>query len=1057
MNITVLRKFAASARLMLTDAAAKCAAESGTYSPQEISAAACTWFIRLTALRFMEINGYLPDNVQPLADAPLTGSAAQEQAFRSQIYALLDALRPSLPELFGQNDSLADRLFPAVLLHPEGLIAHMRRDIPEAEWRGQVQTVGWLYQYYNAEPKDSAFADLKRNLKISAEALPAATQIFTPDWIVRYMAQNTLGRLWAETNGLPANADWQYYINASAQTDIIQKDIPPRSPESLRVIDPCMGAGHILVYLFDLLMQLYIACGRPAAEAVHSILTRNLYGLDIDRRAWQLACFALRMKAREYDPGALRTAPPLNLACFADAAGVRNAQLPEMLRPFAAQFAHAAVFGSLLRPAAPDTQTAQMIAALPEPSLRRRLAAMQQLSEILNLRYDAVCTNPPYMANSGMMPALADFIRREYTDYRSDLFSAFTVRCAELAKPSGLIGLLTPYVWMFIHSYEKLRRRIYSEMTLESLIQLEYSAFEEATVPVCTFVLRNSRTGKPGCYIRLTDFRGGMELQRQKVLEAIANRQCGYYYETGTDSFSGIPGCPVAYWVSPALTRAFRHPTVGMLAKPRQGLATGCNERFVRMWYEVPFDSIGFGMHSTDEAAASGKRWFPYNKGGEFRKWYGNQAYVVNWEDNGAAIRSFRNANGKLRSRPQNMQYYFRESVSWSLVSSAKASFRYKPPGQIFDVAGMSCFTDDLLCYLLGFANSQPAARLLSVLAPTINFQAGDIADLPVIVRKSEQAEIERLVRENIRLSKADWDAFEVSWDFERHPLLRGTGRLRDAFAQWAQECDARFAALKANEEALNRIFIGIYGLGAELSPAVSARDITVRRADLQREVRSLISYAVGCLFGRYSPGRGGICDTGGQNDSGNVQKVLPLTGSNDLTAQLTAFFADVFGAETCTENLRFIAEALGGTGSPCEIIRHWLRSGFYADHCKIYRRRPIYWMLSSGRNGGFQALVYAHSFGASVLGEVLSVHLPAAAAALRAEHDALTAQLRQADAAAQRRLRKKLTHCAAQRTELETYAETLRQLADSAPELNPIDGIRAKYEQFSAVFRPVK
>lgn len=1057
MNITALRKFAASARCMLTDSVAQSAAETGRFSPQEISSAACTWFIRLTALRFMEVNGWLPGHARLFADVPETASEPQELNFRIRLLSLCDTLRPALPELFAQ-DALADALYPAGLLRPDGTAARLVRDIPEADWRGQVQLVGWLYQYYNAEPKDSAFADLKRSLKISAEALPAATQIFTPDWIVRFLAQNTLGRLWTEESGLPPHADWQYYIknhtNSTARTAGDRTAAPQRRPESLRVIDPCMGAGHVLVYLFDLLMQIYTDCGYSAKDAVHAILTKNLCGLDIDRRAWQLACFAIRMKAREYDPDALCSAGPLMLCCFGDAAGECAEPFPAALRPFAEQFAHAEIFGSLLHPDAPDAQTAAEIAKLPDGPLRRRLEAMQQLADILSARYDAVCTNPPYMANSGMMPVLAGFIRKHYADYRSDLFAAFTVRCAELARPGGMIGLFTPYVWMFIHSYEKLRRRIYAELTIESLIQLEYSAFEEATVPVCTFVLRNCRTGKPGSYIRLTDFRGGMEIQRQKALEAIANRQCGYYYEANTDSFSAIPGCPVAYWVSPGLARAFAHPTVGQLAKPRQGLATGCNDRFVRLWHEVPFDAIGFDMHSTAEAAASGKRWFPYNKGGEFRKWYGNQDYVVNWENNGDAIRHFRNDKGRLRSRPQNMQYYFREAVSWSLVSSAQASFRYKPPGQIFDVAGMSCFSDDLMYYLLGFANSKPAARLLSVLAPTINFQAGDIADLPVAVCDAQKAEVERLVRENIRLSKADWDAFEVSWDFQRHPLLRGTCSLREAYAQWAAECDARFSALKANEEALNRIFISIYGLGGELTPEVAERDVTVRRADLQREAKSLISYMIGCLFGRYAPDCAGLCRPG----SRKAADILLLSGgSGDLTAQIIAFLKQYFGAGTLADNLRFLSEALGGSGTPEENLRRYLLTGFYPDHCKIYRKRPLYWMLSAGRSGGFQALVYAHRFTPAVLGEVCRVHLPAAAVRLSAMREALTAQMQQADDAAQRRLRKKLARCTAQCGELAAFAANVRQIAgdSQAPDLNA--GIRANYARFSAILRPLK
>ena len=534
-----------------------------------------------------------------------------------------------------------------------------------------------------------------------------------------------------------------------------------------------MGSGHILVYAFDVLIDIYTACGWSERDAAKSILRNNLYGLDIDRRAYQLAYFAVMMKARQYNRRILSAENQPNLANFADVMHVDTSLLSGSLRKFAEQFQFADTYGSLMTVTKPAGLDEAVSAFLPMFGMQaEQLEMMMRVARILTQKYDVVCTNPPYMGGSGMNATLSDFIKKNYPDYKSDLFSAFVVKCTKMAKLEGYLGFLTPYVWMFIQSYEKMRNYIYSTRTIETLIQFEYSAFEEATVPICTFVLKNSKVRKNGAYLRLTEFRGGMEVQRQKALEAISNHKCGFYYESNAENFSKIPGSPVAYWVSENFVRAFENKTIGELAKPRQGLATGCNDIFIRQWYEVKIENIKFDAHSISDSVKSKKKWFPYNKGGEFRKWYGNNDFVVNWENDGLLIRNFKNENGKLRSRPQNTQFYFIESVSWSLVSSGSAAFRYKPYGYIFDIAGMSCFSDNMLYYLLGFTNTPISMEMLSVLAPTINFQAGDIANLPVAVNKEKQPIIEKLVKENIALSKADWDSFETSWDFEGHSLV---------------------------------------------------------------------------------------------------------------------------------------------------------------------------------------------------------------------------------------------------------------------------------------------
>lgn len=768
--------------------------------------AAYTWFNRFIALRFMEVNNYLPSHTRIFSDEDgnfkpevltdavnleidgldkelvleLLEQQKNEQLYQYIVITQCNALNEGLPKMFERIGGWTELLFPKNLLREDSVIAHMVKDIPESDWNDQVQIIGWLYQYYNSEPKDKVFANLKKNIKISAADIPAATQLFTPDWIVRYMVENSLGRLWTEGHGKPENANWKYYLEEAEQEDSVKSELEKLraayreiQPEQIKIIDPCMGSGHILVYAFDVLMDIYTACGWSERDAAKSILRNNLYGLDIDRRAYQLAYFAVMMKARQYNRRILSAENQPNLANFADVMHVDTPLLSGSLRKFAEQFQFADTYGSLMTVTKPAGLDEAVSAFLPTFGMQaEQLEMMMRVARILTQKYDVVCTNPPYMGGSGMNATLSDFIKKNYPDYKSDLFSAFVVKCTKMAKLEGYLGFLTPYVWMFIQSYEKMRNYIYSTRTIETLIQFEYSAFEEATVPICTFVLKNSKVRKNGAYLRLTEFRGGMEVQRQKALEAISNHKCGFYYESNAENFSKIPGSPVAYWVSENFVRAFENKTIGELAKPRQGLATGCNDIFIRQWYEVKIENIKFDAHSIAEAVKSKKKWFPYNKGGEFRKWYGNNDFVVNWENDGLLIRNFKNDNGKLRSRPQNTQFYFRESVSWSLVSSGSAAFRYKPYGYIFDIAGMSCFSDNMLYYLLGFTNTPISMEMLSVLAPTINFQAGDIANLPVAVNKEKQPIVEKLVNENIALSKVDWDSFETSWDFEGHPLV---------------------------------------------------------------------------------------------------------------------------------------------------------------------------------------------------------------------------------------------------------------------------------------------
>ena len=760
--------------------------------PQAMEEAAYTWFNRFIALRFMEVNNYLPSHTRIFSDEDgnfkpevlteavnleidgldkalvleLLEQQKNEQLYQYIIITQCNALNEGLPEMFERIGGWTELLFPKNLLREDSVIAHMVKDIPESDWNDQVQIIGWLYQYYNSEPKDKVFAKLKKNVKISAADIPAATQLFTPDWIVRYMVENSLGKLWAEGHDKPEHADWKYYLGEAEQEDTIKADLEKLraayreiQPEQIKIIDPCMGSGHILVYAFDVLMDIYTACGWSERDAAKSILRNNLYGLDIDRRAYQLAYFAVMMKARQYNRRILRGENQPNLANFADVMGVEDSMVGGSLRQFVKQFQFADTYGSLMTVTAPAGLDGMVAAFRPTFGLDvAQLKAMVKLSGILSQKYDVVCTNPPYMGSSGMNAVLSDYVKRNYPDYKSDLFSAFVVKCTKMAKPEGYLGFLTPYVWMFIQSYEKMRNYIYSTRTIETLIQFEYSAFEEATVPICTFVLKNSKVRKNGAYLRLTEFRGGMEAQRQKALEAISNHKCGFYYESNAENFSKIPGSPVAYWVSENFVRAFENKKLYTYSiSPSQNI-TGNNNKYVRKFWELKKEKIGYK-----------DSWIFYAKGGGYRKWWGNLTDIVNWTPEARYI--YQHGDGKHASQIINRNYWYKKGITWGLITSALPSFRIMPEGATFDKGGSTIIVNEIIYdFTIGLLNSKVYLYVATILNPTLNFQVKDVCSMPILSNHKDK--IDNLVKENIELSKKDWDSFETSWDFERHPLV---------------------------------------------------------------------------------------------------------------------------------------------------------------------------------------------------------------------------------------------------------------------------------------------
>ena len=1042
---------------------------------------AYTWFNRLIAIRFMEVNDYLPAHIRVLSsesgkiepdlvttpfNAELSFTSDEKEAvlrlktenkldelFRLLFIKQCSVLNEILPALFEKTNDYTELLLNLSVVDREGVVYHLIHDIEEDDFNiekgGQVEIIGWLYQYYISERHDQIININKGTVK--TEDVPAATQLFTTDWVVRYMVDNSLGKYWIERNPQSSLRGKLKYL-AVPKSGAVPHIDEKVEPQSLTFFDPCMGSGHILIYAFEVLMDIYEECGYSARDAASEIVRHNLFGLDIDPRAYQLAYFSIMMKARQYDRRFL----------------TKEIE-PQIYYPKSKQ--DLVQFGSLV----------QVIALEEKPQEPKDLTLFNMnYKDVLNdwnfrrllaQKYVVVCTNPPYLNKYN--PQLKDYVSENYKDYSGDLFSVFIYRNLLLCRQDGYCGFMTPFVWMFIKTYEKLREFIIRNKSITTLVQMEYSAFEEATVPICSFVLQNRKANEPGLYFRLSNFKGGMEVQRQKVLEAITNPDCGYFYEAQQSNFSKIPGSPVAYWVGEKIFNVFEDYTcLESYAVPRQGLITGDNERFLRMWYEVSQANTAFERNTA-------MKWIPINKGGEFRRWYGNQEYVVNWSNEGYEIINFKDEKGKLRSRPQNITYNFRESVSWSLVTSGGFSARYYPDTFMFNVAGISCFPQKHLKYILGLLNTPIVSNITQILNPTINMNAGDIAKVPIIISDEKEPTIRILVETVKNSSKHDWDSYETSWDFKKHPLLRPVSRLADDYTAWKDECEQRFLQLKANEEELNRIFIDIYGLQDELTPDVAEKDVTVHRIfdtkdevpesmqgssyvrTKRDEIVSLLSYAVGCMFGRYSLDVDGLAYAGGEWDAEKYKTfqpdrdgILAITDEeylqDDIVSRLCDWLKVAYGADTLEENLDFIADALGGKGdSSREIIRNYFLKDFFKDHCKTYQKRPIYWLFDSGKQDGFKALIYLHRYTPDTIGNLRVDYLHKMQRVYESEigrmQDMIDHSTNAREVAASTKRKEKLQK---QLKECRDYDEMIAHLALSRIELDLDDGVKVNYEK---------
>lgn len=1081
---------------------------------QVMEEVAYTWFNRFSAMRFMEVNGYLPSHVRVFTDEEnnfkpqiiteaihldldgldmekvyeLKDAEKTEELYKYLLIVHCNALNKILPGMFQKIADYTELLLPDNLLREGSVIQQMIELIPEDDWKDAVQIIGWLYQYYNSEKKDDVFAALKKNVKITKENIPAATQLFTPDWIVRYMVENSLGRLWLEGhpdvkeqllpteeeqsayaagNRDPEDTKWHYYLEEAeqepevqAQLAEIRKEYAALTPDQLKVIDPCSGSGHILAYMFDVLMKIYESYGYTTREAVASIVENNLYGLDIDDRAAQLAYFAVMMKARQYDRRFFSRGIQPHVYAIVESNHVDefavdyfcngNAKLTAAMDTIISELHDAKEYGSILSVTPQDwsalygrfAEISEDINMSRETALRE-LLPLVQVAEALAQKYETVVTNPPYMGASNMNPKLNEFIKNNYADYKSDFFSAFVIHASQMTKQSGYCGFFTPYVWMFIQSYEKMRNYLYNQATIETLIQFEYSAFEEATVPVCTFAFQNRHIPKKGCYLRLVDFRGGMEVQQQKTLEAIENHNCGFYYAQNADNFSEIPGNPMAYWVKNF--KIFEFQNLSSMLRSGGRIKTHDNNLYVRNWWEV---------------YEIGDRWIPYTNGGEYRKWYGDYLDVVDWSEK---AREFYGNHGGLCKEI----FWFKEGLTWGAITSGDNSYRIKPKQFMFSSASPTVFTSSFTCDMsvLAFLNTKVAKYISKIINPTLNQNVNDTLRIPYY-GFSEKAS--NCASKCIEISKIDWDAFETSWDFQHHPLLRKVSTIAGAFDQWQIECDDRFNQLKANEEELNRIFIDIYGLQDELTPEVEDKDVTVRKADLGRDIRSFISYAVGCMFGRYSLDVDGLAYAGGEWDSSKYvsyaadkDNIIPICDDeyfeDDIVGLFVKFVKTVYGVDTLDENLKFIADALGGKGQPKDVIRNYFLSDFYSDHCKIYQKRPIYWLFDSGKKNGFKALIYMHRYQPDTIARIRTDYVHEQQARYRTALANLEQRIANASTGERVKLNRKLTTLQAQDTEIRTYEEKIHHLADQMISIDLDDGVKKNYAIFQDVLAKIK
>ena len=1128
------------------------------------------WFNRFIALRFMEVNNYLPQKVNVFTDGnnnfkPQILSEAihleidgvdkkkvfklieqnnQEELYKYLLLSVCNDMNNYLPDMFTPITDYKALLIPDHLLNEGSVLDRLIKDIPEEDWTDQVQIIGWLYQYYNSELKDIVM----KKKEYAKDDIPAATQLFTPDWVVRYMVENSLGRLWIDGHPSFKYDQWKYYLEEAEQEsevikqlNIIKQEHAKIKPEEIRVIDPCMGSGHILVYAFDVLMDIYRDNGYSDRDAARSIVENNIYGIEIDERAYQLAYFAIMMKARSYNRRILNEHIKHNLVEITESNNINKdlfhylGDYEETGRKLINLFKDAKEFGSLINVDIPVETLDKLDERLTEVDqiadygsllvqaesieLVGSLEPILKEARILAQKYDVVVTNPPYMAPS---PKQKPYVQKYYPDSKTDLFAVFIERCHELNEKNGYQSMIVMPSFLFLSSFEKLRNSLINEITINSLLHMGRGIFG-VDFGSTSFVINNSKYDSyVGKYFRLhertfqyidPDHIGYLYLQSKNnpqvrynfalydtnqlpMISFFEGNKLSYYMDQ--TNFKKIPGSPIAYWVNDSIIKAFNLPLLGDTIPVKKGMDTGNNDFFIRLWFEININKFDKTKHS--------KKWVPYDKGGEFRKWYGNNSYVLNWENDGCELKS---SKANIRSK----HLYFRESITWNALSSANTCFRYSKFMGVFDSAGSSLFPKkNELNYYLGFLNTNVAQYLLKLINPTLNYGAGSVSNVPVYMHFNNK--VDDIVANNISLSENDYDYYETSWDFTVNPLIKQLELLWDTtgvgatihsyygkhikvnsnmelcYHLWKIECNERFKQLKENEEELNRIFIDIYGLQDELTPEETDKDVTVHyvvdsKADIpesfdgsnyvrtkQDEIKSFISYAVGCMFGRYSLDVDGLAYAGGEWDDSKYKSFIPdqddiipiyedeFYGDDDITGRFIDFVRVAFGEDDLEANLTFIADSLGGKGTPRKVIRDYFINDFFKDHCQMYQvtgsgKRPIYWQFDSGKKNGFKALVYIHRYKPDLIARMRTEYVHPQQARYRTQINMLENQIGSVSKSDEIRIKKEIQTIKAKADELAIYEEKIHHWADKMEPMDLDDGVVNNYNKFQELLVP--
>lgn len=1101
---------------------------------QTLESVAYTWFNRFAALRFMEIHDYLghghrilssregglPEilthateltgvlpglNAQQIADMKLAGNQDGE-LYRLLLVAQCNALSNAMPFLFERIDDESELLLPGNLERTDSVVAKLVEVIPEEDWN-EVEVIGWLYQFYISEKKDAVIGKV-----VKSEDIPAATQLFTPNWIVQYLVQNSVGRLWLMANPSSSlKSQWPYYIEPAEQTPEVQaqldaliktrmdEDGGSLNPETITVLDPACGSGHILVEAYEVLKGIYLELGYQARAIPRLILEKNLYGLDIDDRAAQLAGFALLMKARADDRRLLETPVKLNVLSLQESAGIDLDEFASHLTPHGINrtvlgslldtFIHAKTFGSLIQiPKVLEDGLAGledgMDKAIEIGDVFARAAAQDlvplvQQAKILAMQFDAVVANPPYMGGKGMNASLKLLADKCYSDVKSDLFSMFIVRIQAFGKRASRLGLMTPFVWMFINTYHAIRIRLTEQSSIASLVHPEYhSFFDSAFVPVCAFVIDRSGTETNGNYFDLTKYYGA-DVQPERLKQGIRETRSPDKHVVNCREFSKIETSPIAYWTTSNMRNSINtSPPIGKYAVTKQGLITGNNNKFLRYWFEVSHRSIGMGQSSREAASISKKRWFPCTKGGAYRKWFGNNDYVVDWENDGQRIRNYKDPDtGKLLSRPQNIDYYFKEGMSWSTLTVGAFSMRWTPAGSIFESKGSMCFPSDpsIGKYLLAYFNTKLVNVFLKASSPTLDYHEGPVARLPC--RVDDVATVSSWASEAIRISESDWGSIETSSNFEKSPLIQDVERARglgSAWDSWKSRTSISIDRLQEIEVQINEHFIRTFGLQGEVTSDVPEDQITLTRADREKDSQRLISYAIGCMMGRYSldepgliyahAGNVGFDATRYKSFPADADGIIPITDElwfeDDAANRIREFLLAVWPAETLDENMAWLAESLGtkGNETPAETIRRYLASSFFKDHLQTYKKRPIYWLFSSGKQGAFQALVYLHRYHEGTLARLRAEYVVPLTGKMQSRIEMLEKDKDAASStAARNKIAKQIESLKKKHVELLAYDEKLRHYADMRISLDLDDGVKVNYGKFGDLLAEVK